>query len=80
MARLIHTEACQMSRASNIEVPIWQKSNLTLEEAAAYSGIGINKLRKMTDERDCDFVLWNGSKRLIKRRKLDEYTDKAYSI
>ena len=23
------------------EVPIWEKSNLTLEEAAAYSGIGI---------------------------------------
>ena len=31
------------------EVPIWEKSNLTFEEAAAYSGIGINKLRKMTD-------------------------------
>ena len=31
------------------EVPIWEKSNLTLEEAAAYSGIGINKLRKMSD-------------------------------
>ena len=26
------------------EVPIWEKSNLTLEEAAAYSGVGINKL------------------------------------
>lgn len=63
-----------------IEVPIWLKSNLTLEEAAAYSGIGINKLRKLTDRSECDFVLWNGSKRLIKRRKLDEYTDAAYSI
>ena len=29
------------------EVPIWEKSNLTLEEAAAYSGIGINKLREI---------------------------------
>ena len=27
------------------EVPIWEKSNLSLEEAAAYSGIGVNKLR-----------------------------------
>lgn len=62
------------------EIPLWEKSNLTLEEAAAYSGIGINKLRNMTDEDRCDFVLWNGSKRLIKRRKLDEYTDKVYSI
>ena len=34
----------------------------------------------LTDEDRCDFVLWNGSKRLIKRRKLDEYTDKVYSI
>ena len=50
------------------EVPIWEKSNLTLEEAAAYSGIGINKLRKLTDREDCRFVLWNGSKRLIKRK------------
>ena len=25
------------------EVPIWEKSNLNLEEAAAYSGIGVNK-------------------------------------
>ena len=33
------------------EVPIWEKSNLTLEEAAAYSGIGINKLREITNER-----------------------------
>lgn len=63
------------------EVPIWQKSNLTLEEAAAYSGIGIDKLRSMTDSDECKFVLWNGTKRLmIKRRKLDEYLDKEFSI
>ena len=62
------------------EVPIWEKSNLTLEEAAVYSGIGINKLRKMSDREDCTFVLWIGTKRLIKRRKLDEYVENAYSI
>lgn len=62
------------------EIPIWEKSNLTLEEAAAYSGIGINKLRMITDIEDCSFVLWVGSKRLIKRRKLDEYIDNSYSI
>lgn len=62
------------------EVPIWQKSNLTIEEAAAYSGIGMNKLRQLTDDEECQFVLWVGSKRLVKRQKLDEYTSKAYSI
>jgi len=61
-------------------VPIWEKANLILEEAAAYSGIGINKLRKLSDDENCPFVLWIGSKRLIKRRKLDEYTEKAYSL
>ncbi len=62
------------------EIPIWEKSNLTLEEAAAYSGIGINKLRKLSDNEQCQFVLWIGSKRLIKRKKLDEYTEKMYSV
>ena len=62
------------------EIPICEKSNLTLEEAAAYSGIGINKLRKLTESEQCSFVLWNGTKRLIKRRKLDEYMDRMYSI
>lgn len=62
------------------EIPLWEKSNLTLEEAAAYSGIGINKLRKITDKEDSELVLWIGTKRLIKRRKLDEFTDRTYSI
>ena len=54
------------------QVPIWEKYCLTLDEAAAYFGIGINKLREMTDEPNCQFVIFNGSKRLIKRRKLEE--------
>lgn len=62
------------------EVPIWEKSNLTLEEAAAYSGIGVNKLRELTDNKDCDFVLWVGKKRLIKRKKLDEYCERMFLI
>jgi len=62
------------------EVPIWEKANLTLEEAAAYSGVGINKLRKISDSESCPFVLWIGSKRLLKRKKLDEYLERAYSI
>lgn len=62
------------------DVPIWEKSNLTLEEAAAYSGIGINKLRKLSDDESCPFVLWIGSKRLIKRRQLDEFTGRMYSL
>ena len=62
------------------EIPIWEKSNLTLEEAAAYFGIGICKLREMTDKDDCKFVLWCGNKRLIKRKLLEEYLAKAFSV
>jgi excisionase family DNA binding protein len=51
-----------------------------VQEAASYSGIGERKLREMTDEKTCTFVMWNGSKRLIKRKQLDEYIAKAYSV
>ncbi|MBP1561758.1 MAG: excisionase family DNA-binding protein [Oscillospiraceae bacterium] len=62
------------------EVPIWEKTNLTLEEAASYCGVGINKLRKISDDKNCSFVLWVGNKRLIKRKQLDEFLSKSYSI
>lgn len=62
------------------EVPVWEKANLTLEEAAAYFGIGTAKLRQMTDEENCNFVLWNGNKRLIKRRPLEKYLESEFSI
>ena len=62
------------------EVPIWEKSNLTLEEASKYFGIGINKLREITSAENCKYVIWCGSKRLIKRKMLEEYFEKVYSI
>lgn len=54
------------------EVPIWEKYCLTLDEAAAYFGIGVNKLREMTD--DSPARLWSSMERscLIKRKKLEE--------
>lgn len=62
------------------QVPIWEKSNLTIKEAADYSGIGETKLRLLTREVDCPFVLWIGRKCLVKRKELDEFTSKSYSI
>lgn len=61
-------------------VPIWEKANLSMEEAAAYFGIGINKLREMTNEDNCPYVLWNGSKRMIKRRAFEKFLEAVYSI
>lgn len=62
------------------EVPIWEKSNLTLEETAAYSGLGVKKIRELSDQKNCGFVLWVGSKRLIKRRLFDKYLETCYSV
>lgn len=66
---------------SYTNVPIWEKSNLTLEEAAAYYNIGINRLRELTNTEECEkYVLWVGTRRLIKRRLFDKYLSEAYSI
>lgn len=61
-------------------VPIHEKAALTLEEAAAYFGIGVNKLRELTNDEACPYVLWNGSKRLIKRKAFERYLERSYSI
>ncbi|MBP1561765.1 MAG: excisionase family DNA-binding protein [Oscillospiraceae bacterium] len=74
------TNETQKKRQKKYDVPIWNRSCLTLEEAAAYSGIGRDKLRTMSDRDDCTFVLWNGSKRLINRKKLDKYLESVFSI
>ena len=65
---------------ANERVPVWAKANLSLEEDAAYVGIGINKLRDITNEENCPFVLWSGNKRLIKRKAVEQYLESAYSI
>lgn len=51
-----------------------------MEEASAYFGIGINKLREMTNDSNCPYVLWNGNKRMIKRKALEKFLEAAYSI
>lgn len=73
-------ESRNTEKTRKIEVPVWEKSNLTIDEAAEYSGIGRHKLRELSDKEDCSFVLWVGNKRLIKRRALDEFLDRMYSI
>lgn len=62
------------------KVPIWHKVTLNMDEAMAYTGIGRDKLREITNCEDCPFVLWIGNKRLIKRKVFDEYIRKSYSL
>lgn len=70
-----------MTRSEKLKiVPVWEKATLSIDEAVAYSGIGREKLYELTAASDCPFVLWVGSKRLVKRKKLDEYIEEAYSV
>lgn len=61
-------------------VPLWHKSTLSLEEATAYSGIGRHTLTELADDPNCDFIMWVGRKRLFKRKKLDEWIERTYSV
>ncbi len=59
-----------------LQLPWWQKYTLSLSEAAEYFGIGYKKLDKMVNEnKDADFILWNGSRAQIKRSKFEKYID-----
>lgn len=59
---------------------IWEKKCLTLEEASAYSGVGIERIRRVLMQKDCPFRISQSNKLLIIREKFDEYMDKATSI
>ena len=64
-----------------ITVPIWEKITLSLEEASAYFGIGLNKLREITNKEECEHcILWVGKKRMIKRELFEKYLLGCYSI
>ena len=66
---------------NKFDIPAWERYTLSVEEAAAYFRIGENKLRKIiSDNQDADFILWNGNRPQIKRRKFELYIDKISVI
>lgn len=62
------------------DIPLDQKPLLTLKEASRYTGIGINKLREMSNERNCDYVLFVGRKRMFKREALLKFLEESFSV
>lgn len=63
-------KSCDKDKA---ELPVEKKLLLTKFEAAAYSNIGINKIDSMLRSPTCPFVLYVGTKKLVKRREFEEY-------
>ena len=66
--------------AVQTKIPVWEKLTLTLDEASEYSNIGVKKLRDLTNDPECDFVLFVGHKRLIKRKMFEQYVNRLYSM
>ena len=62
------------------EVPIPEKLLLTSNEAAIYSNIGINRIDSMLREDGCPFVLFVGSKKLVKRREFEAYLAERFAV
>lgn len=54
-------------------VPIWLKTNLTVKEAAAISGIGERSIREMAESEGAHFAFRLGNKVLINRQLFDQY-------
>lgn len=62
-------------------VPLWERYTLSVEEAAAYFRIGENKLRRIISEnQNADFILWNGNRAQIKRKKFERFIDNLTAI
>ena len=61
-------------------ISIKDKPMLTIEEAAMLYNIGQRKLRELTDDSHCNYVLFVGRKKLIKKKQFDDYLSKTYSI
>lgn len=61
---------------NNIDVPVWEKYTLTIEEASRYFRIGEKKLRKLAEENmDSGWVIMNGNRPQIKRKLFEKIID-----
>lgn len=70
----------ETTETKKLEIPFWLKLTLTKQEAAAYSNIGINKIEEMLKQPKCDFVLYVGTKKLVKRKEFEQYIAKSIEI
>ena len=61
----------------NPNIPIEHKINLTVAEAAIYSNIGINRIEQLLRNPQCPFVLYVGNKKLVKRKKFEEFLEQC---
>ena len=68
----------QNQQATNL--PIDRKMLLSFREADEYSNIGINKIDEMLKQPNCPFVLYVGTKKLVKRKAFEEFIEGRVAI
>lgn len=66
--------------SKELYVPIANKLALTIPEAAEYSNIGQNKISKLLNTPNCPFVLFVGTKKLVKRREFETFISNKVEI
>lgn len=63
------------------EINFLNRYILTIQEAAVYFHIGENKIRDMAKQNPrASWILWNGTRYLIKRKKMEEFLDSINEI
>ena len=65
----------------NNNIPLSEQYTLTIKQASQYFNIGEKKIYKLIrDNPTADYVLMNGSKTLIKRKRFEQYIEDTSSI
>ena len=73
-------EALMNQNQQAMNLPIDRKMLLSIREAAEYSNIGINKIDEMLKQPNCPFVLYVGTKKLVKRKAFEEFIEGRVAI
>lgn len=68
-------------RRAKVEVPIYEKYTLSVEEASVYYGIGQKRLRSLIAMNpNADYLLAVGNRTQFKRKKFEEFIDNCTCI
>ena len=65
---------------NNVSIPLNLKLTMTVKGAAEYSNIGINRIDRMLRSPNCPFVLYVGTKKLVKRKEFEQIISNKLTI
>lgn len=76
-----HDYLASVEKQSGVTVFSYNTQTTTEDELSGEEILtDTDKLRELSNRESCDFVLWVGTKRLLKRKQLEEFLIKSFSI